>query len=324
MTEQSPPPPIPTDRDPPGSGGGYVPTAYDYGEHPSRRPPPAPPAPSGRRGGIVGTIMAAAVFLGKYGFAVFKFGKIGGTALSMLLSLGIYTIFYGWKFAAGFVLLILVHEIGHMVFAAMEGLPVTMPLFLGPFGAAISMKRAPEDQRQEAVVALGGPVFGTLGAAGLFFLGLEAGSFDTGGLLFALSFSGFMLNLFNLLPINPLDGGRIANAVTRWANVVGLVIIGLILLLLVETGRTANPFLLIILLIGAYSTYRRFRDSAHGDGTPPIAAGTRAVIGLVYLGMLGFAAMGMAIAGEHGVQNLGAGGQVSSAPATVPEPRLHA
>jgi Zn-dependent protease len=293
--------------------GGYAPAGYvpgggvpgTYGQ------PPAPAKPK-RRGGTIGSaIAAAAAFLSKFGLLIFKLGKIGPTAISMLFSLVIYTAIFGWRFAVGFVLLILIHETGHVLFARMEGLPMSLPIFLGPFGAMTVLKAPPRDMRQEAIIAIGGPLFGTCAAAGFFFLGLDVFGGQTRDLLLALAYSGFFLNLFNLMPINPLDGGRVANAVTRWANVVGLVLIGLILLFFIASGSTPNPFLIIILVIGGISTYQRFRSSGRHEGPPPVPAGTRAVIGAGYLAMIAFAAIGMTVAGAQGIQNQGAGGQVS-------------
>ena len=293
--------------------GGYTPTGYVPGGYgPSTYgQPPAPTKPR-RRGGTIGSAIAAvAAFLSKFGLLIFKLGKIGPTAISMLFSLVIYTAIFGWRFAVGFVVLILIHETGHVLFARMEGLPMSLPIFLGPFGAMTVLKAPPRDMRQEAVIAIGGPLFGTLAAAAFFFLGLDVFGGQTRDLLLALAYSGFFLNLFNLMPINPLDGGRVANAVTRWANVVGLALIAVILLFFLASGSTPNPFLIIILIIGGISTYQRFRSSGRHEGPPPVPAGTRAVIGAGYLAMIAFAAVGMTVAGAQGTQNQGAGGQVS-------------
>ena len=123
----------------------------------------------------------------------------------MLLSIAAYATIWGWRFATGFVLLIFCHEMGHVGAAAQRGLPVTAPAFIPFVGAYIQMKAQPHSVETEAYVAYAGPFVGTLAAFGFYFLGRQHG--DT--LYLALAYSGFVLNLFNLLPISPLDGGRI-------------------------------------------------------------------------------------------------------------------
>ncbi|MDB5990083.1 MAG: peptidase family protein [Herbaspirillum sp.] len=138
-------------------------------------------------------------------FSGLKFGKILMTSGTMLLSIAAYAMLYGWNFAIGFVLLLFVHEAGHYLAAQKRGLAVGAPTFIPFVGAWIQMKEMPHDAETEAYVGLGGPVLGTLGALLCYFL---ARHFDS-PLLLALSYSGFFLNLFNMIPISPLDGGRI-------------------------------------------------------------------------------------------------------------------
>jgi Zn-dependent protease len=134
-----------------------------------------------------------------------KFGKLLTTVGTMLLSLVVYAQIWGWRYAAGFLALLLVHEMGHVIAAGRRGLPVSAPAFIPFMGAFITMQQPPEDVETEAYVAVGGPLLGTLGALATYFWAREADS----QLLLAIAYSGFFLNLFNLLPISPLDGGRI-------------------------------------------------------------------------------------------------------------------
>lgn len=138
--------------------------------------------------------------------AALKFGKIGVTAGSMMLSLWVYSMLWGWPFAAGFVGLLFAHEMGHVMAARVRGLPVSAPAFIPFMGAIITMKEMPPDAETEAYVAYGGPFIGTLACFAVFFWAQQTGSM----LGLAISYSGFFLNLFNLLPVSPLDGGRIA------------------------------------------------------------------------------------------------------------------
>jgi Zn-dependent protease len=138
-------------------------------------------------------------------FAAGKLGKLLTTGGTMLLSMLAYSLVYGWRYAVGFVLLIFFHEMGHYLAARQRGLNVGVPTFIPFVGAWIQLKEMPHDVETEAYVGFAGPLAGTIAALACYWLARETGS----GLLLALSYSGFMLNLFNLIPISPLDGGRI-------------------------------------------------------------------------------------------------------------------
>src|SRR5688500_17371901 len=163
--------------------------------------------------------------------------KIFTTSASMLVSIAAYAWIWGWSFAVGFVLLLLVHEMGHVLQLRREGIKASAPMFIPFLGAAVAMKELPKDAAAAARVGLAGPILGTLGClmpVALFAL--------TGNELFqALAFVGFFLNLFNLLPVLPLDGGRAMAALSPWMWVVGFA-------LLVATAVVfPNPIMLIIL-----------------------------------------------------------------------------
>jgi len=145
--------------------------------------------------------------------------KSGGT---MLLTIGVYTTLWGWKFAVGFVLLIFVHELGHLVAARQFGLPVGAPVFIPFMGAFIALKEAPKNAWIEAWVGIGGPL---LGAAAALVCHAIGETFDA-PLFFALAWVGYWLNLFNLTPIGYLDGGRIVTALSPWLWIPGLAIVG--------------------------------------------------------------------------------------------------
>lgn len=278
--------PFPTPGGAETDGLGQAPAGHDQ---PRREAGPS----QGQRRGLVGTLGAVGLFLAKYGLILLKFGKLAPTAISMIIAVGVYTLFYGWKFAVGIVVLIFIHEMGHVALGAFLGIPVSLPIFLGPFGAVTTFKRPLTNLREEAITAIGGPVLGTLAALGCALLGASTTGYFH-GLLFAIAYIGFAINLFNLLPINPLDGGRVANAVSVWANVVGLAIAAALLLITLATGA-ANPFLIVILLIGGLSTYKRFRARRRGEGPPVLPGATRLTIGLAYVAMLGVTSVGMGI-----------------------------
>jgi Zn-dependent protease len=196
-------------------------------------------------------IAAFGFLLWKFKFlfaAIFKF-KLFTVAGSMLVSIAAYALFWGPQFAVGFVLLMLVHELGHVLEARRQGLPASAPLFIPFLGAMITLKQMPDDAWREAKVALAGPIVGSIGAAGVWIAG-EALDSD---LLIALAFTGFFLNLFNLLPIVPLDGGRVVAAIHPGLWLVGLA--GLFALLFVFP----NPILILILVLGGLDAWQRWR-----------------------------------------------------------------
>ena len=150
--------------------------------------------------------------------------KTGGT---MMLSIWAYALSWGWMFALGFVLLIFVHECGHLLVARWFGLKVGVPVFIPFMGALIALKDAPKDAWMEAWVGIGGPLLGSLGAAVCELLFLSTGI----PLFRALAYTGFVLNLFNLAPIGFLDGGRIVTALSPWMWLIGAaVMLGLLVL----------------------------------------------------------------------------------------------
>ncbi|ALS23492.1 MULTISPECIES: site-2 protease family protein [Paenibacillus] len=209
------------------------------------------PSRNKNKGNWLWYIGAAAAFLltkGKGLLSLLKFGKAGGALVSMFISVGAYALIYPWGFAIGVVLLLLVHELGHVWAAKRKGLPVTAPVFIPFLGALINMKRHPRDAETEAYVAIGGPALGTLGAVAVFG---AAYALDH-PLLYTVAYVGFFLNLINLLPIHPLDGGRIATAVTRWLWLVGL-IGGLVIIIYLR-----SILFFIIWAMFAYDLYKKY------------------------------------------------------------------
>ncbi len=196
----------------------------------------------------IGSTIALLLVKGKSLLALLKFGKLGGAILSMAISIGAYALIYPWGFALGIVVLLFIHEMGHVLAAKVKGLPVSAPLFIPFLGAMITMKKNPLDAKTEAYIAFGGPLLGSIGAAGVF---LAAYLMDS-PLLYSLAYIGFFLNLINLLPIHPLDGGRIATAVSRWLWLVGLIVgLGVIIYL-------RSILFFIIWALFAYDLYKKY------------------------------------------------------------------
>lgn len=155
-----------------------------------------------------------------------KIGKFLMTGGTMLISIVTYAFVYGWRYAVGIVGLIFAHEMGHYLAAKQSKLDVGAPCFIPFVGAWIQLKEQPMNVEVEAFVGMAGPVVGS-GAA--FFCYLVAESSGS-SLLMAIAYSGFMLNLFNLIPITPLDGGRIVAVISPKIWYVGIpILIGLFL-----------------------------------------------------------------------------------------------
>jgi Zn-dependent protease len=211
--------------------------------------------------------------------------KLFTTSASMLVSIGAYSLIWGWKFAVGFVLLLLVHELGHVIQLRREGIPASAPMFIPVLGALVAMKELPKDAAAEARVGLAGPVLGSVAAlVPLALYGL------TGDELFkALAFVGFFLNLFNLLPVLPLDGGRAMAALSPWMWLVGYA------LLIAAAIAFPNPIMILILLFGGLETWRRWRERKSPESREfhRVRPAARAAIAVVYLGLAAALAVGM-------------------------------
>ena len=213
--------------------------------------------------------------------------KLLTTSGTALVSVAAYSLFWGWTFAAGFVLLIFVHEMGHVVQLRREGIKATAPMFIPFMGAVISARSLGENALAEARVGLAGPILGTIGAAACLAIG-EATNSD---LLRALAYVGFFLNLFNLLPVVPLDGGRAMAAMSPWMWFLGFGV--LVALLLVAY----NPILLIIVAFAGMETYRRWKLRKSGSLQQAayyrVAPRHRLIVAAVYIGLIVLLAFGM-------------------------------
>jgi Zn-dependent protease len=178
-------------------------------------------APVKSRMGMLATAGLGASFLfGKMKFVLIalKLTKAAPLA-SMVITSFAYSLFFGWPYAVGMVSLIFFHECGHAIVMKYYNVPFSPMVFIPFMGAVIAMKERPKNSYEEAVIAFGGPVVGSLAA-----LGVSTGGVLTDSqLLYALADWGFMINLFNLMPIGSLDGGRIGSAIHPAMNSIGLV-----------------------------------------------------------------------------------------------------
>jgi Zn-dependent protease len=236
--------------------------------------------------------VAAALLLAKFGakakvllVALPKL-KLFSTSASMLVSIVAYQLIFGWAFAVGFVLLLLLHELGHVIQLRREGIKASAPMFIPFLGAVISAKSLGNDAAAEARVGLAGPILGSI--ATLVPLGIWLATGED--FWRALAYIGFFLNLLNLLPVLPLDGGRAMAALSPWVWFAGFA--GLIVL----TFFFPNPILLLVLLFGGLESWRRWkaRKTPESRAFHDIPTRTRVAVAIVYLSLAALLAVGVA------------------------------
>jgi Zn-dependent protease len=272
------------------SGGWLPPTAPD--------PPAQRPAPFGEPRGAGGGrfrragsgLLATLILIGaklKTLLLLLPKLKVLTTSGSMIVSVGAYALIWGWRFAIGFVVLLFIHEMGHVIALRREGVKASAPVFIPFLGAVVWAKSLGGNALAEARVGLAGPILGTVGAAACLPIAAATGS----DLWQALAFTGFFLNLFNLLPVTPLDGGRAMAALAPWMWFVGLAAIVVLAL------AFPNPIILIIAVVGAFDVYGRWsRRRRGGDDARAyyaVRGRDRALVGLVYLALIAVLVVGM-------------------------------
>ena len=234
-------------------------------------------------------LAAIAAFLAKFKAIILLLPKLKllTTAGTMLVSVAAYSFLFGWQFAAGFVVLLLVHEMGHVIQLRREGIKASAPMFIPFLGAVISARSLGDNALAEARVGLAGPILGSIGSAVCILIWHATGN----DLWRALAFTGFFLNLFNLLPVVPLDGGRAMAAMAPWMWFVGFAALVPIAFIF------PNPIIFLIVLIGGYETYKRWQLRKSGGEqqrayykVKPI---DRALVAAVYLSLIALLVVGM-------------------------------
>jgi len=284
------------------AGSPPTPLLPEHPPAPSGYPPPGPQRPADhdhgaahhqsffkRRIAPVGAAILA--FLAKIKTIILFLPKIKllVTAGSMAVSILAYTTIWGFWFAIGFVILLLVHEMGHVIALRREGIKASAPMFIPFMGAVISARSLGDNALAEARVGLAGPILGTVGSAVCIVIWQVTGH----DFWRALAFTGLFLNLFNLLPVVPLDGGRAMAAMTPWlwfAGFAGIVVLAFVF---------PNPIILIIAVFAAYETYRRWQQRRTGGAAQQayyrVSPRGRLLVGAVYLGLVALLVVGMSI-----------------------------
>jgi Zn-dependent protease len=289
MSMQWPPAPPEPDLGTPVEG---VPAAQAFGPQPGEtdgQPHSVRTKNPNLRGRLSAAGAAIVAILAKFKAIILFLPKIKllATLGTGLVSLAAYATIWGWQFAAGFVLLLFVHEMGHVIQLRREGVSASPPMFIPFLGAVISARTLGQNALAEARVGLAGPILGSVGATVCVVLWHATGN----DLFRALAYFGFFLNLFNLLPIIPLDGGRAMAAMAPWMWFVGFA--ALIPLIFVLN----SPILLLIILFAGYEFRRRWQRRRSGDPDEEayyrVRPLDRVLVAAVYLALIALLVTGM-------------------------------
>ena len=235
-----------------------------------------------RTGGVLGAIASALLVFGKYVLLAWKFvaaSKFLLTGGTMLLSIVLEAFVYGWPIAVGIVLLIFVHECGHAWAGKRLGRPIGNMVFVPFMGAAVMIGRG-KNVREDAYIGIMGPVVGTLGGVACVAIGFLTGQ----NFWFVLAQLCFFMNLFNLIPTAPLDGGWIAPIFSP-----KLLALGLVLLLPVAF---LNPLVLLLALGSVPRIVAGWKTNGRDDPYfSVVTARDRWQFGTAYLGLAAFLAL---------------------------------
>lgn len=247
------------------------------------------------RAGIGGGLVAALAALLKLQWLGFllKFGWAGITAV---ISIGFYALIFGWQFAIGLVALLFIHEMGHALVMKLKGIPVGGMIFIPMLGAAVFMRQMPKNARDEAEVGIAGPIAGALASSACLLLA----SIYPHQVWAALAYFGFFMNLFNLVPIVPFDGGRVLAAIDRRVWILGflaLVAINIWTLL----NHTFSVFLLLFLFMAGSQLWarRKVADTPESQAYYSVPGMTRVTLALLYFGLIAVLMIGMSV--SHGM-----------------------
>src|SRR5437764_3980282 len=247
-----------------------------------------------RKGGLaglggIGALLAAllkfqwlAIFL-KFGFAGF----------SAIVSIVIYSFLFGWPFAVGLVALLFIHEMGHALVMKLKGLPVGGMIFIPMLGAAVLMSKMPKNAKDEAEVGIAGPIAGAIASSVCLFLALQS---PVRSVWAPLAYFGFFMNLFNLIPVVPFDGGRVLAAIDRRLWILGF--LGLVAFQIWSwINGNFSPWLLFFVIIAGTQFWAR-RSQPNSPDTRAyytVPAGERIVLSLLYFGLAAVLVFGMTI-----------------------------
>ena len=227
--------------------------------------------------GILLLVLAKGKFL-LISLKYLKFAKVFTTFGSMLVSVGVDAMLWGWSFAAGFVALLFVHEMGHVAALRAKGIKASAPVFIPFMGAIIAMKEMPHDAKSEAEIGIAGPLLGTLGA----FICLQIGHMMDAPLFVRLAYVGFFLNLFNLLPVLPLDGGRVMAAISPKVWLAGMVLAVLLFI------WSHSPIFLILVIMSVGRMWHAIKSKPEDLDYYNVPGDVRLRMTLLYFGLAAY------------------------------------
>jgi Zn-dependent protease len=280
-----PPPQVPGGTPPPAGPGGYQPFQDYYQQaNGAAAPRQQQQRRSGIFGGLMSILLAVWAFIKYGGLFLLKFG-FAKTLITLLISFGLYAWALGPIAGLGIVVMILIHEMGHVVEIRRQGMQATAPLFIPFMGAAIFQRSHPRDALHQAYIGIAGPIAGTVASIVAQVL------YSVTGWTFLLAWAwfGFFVNLFNMIPFGMLDGGWVLAAASKWFQVAGIVLLGAALLFF---HLVFSPILIVLLLFGIPAAIQRFRN----DKLPyyqSVPTQARIVMGLSWLGLVAILGYGM-------------------------------
>jgi len=283
MDERNPLPPPP--------GGEYLPPPPPSYPVTSDIPPSSPyhysPAPTRRnRTGFLGGLAALLLAIwSKGGLVLAALFKLKGlaTVATALVSVAAYSLWGGAWFGVGLVLMIFVHEMGHVVEIRRQGMQASAPIFIPFLGAAIFQRSHAQSPLRQAQIGIAGPIAGTIGATVAFVLYNST----HWNVLLLWAYFGFLINLFNLIPFGMLDGGWILAPVSKWIQVAGLAVLGGLFL-----ANLVSPIVIIVVILGVPVVWQRFRNPALDAQLTAGPAGPRYAMGAAWLALVAFVAFG--------------------------------
>jgi Zn-dependent protease len=243
--------------------------------------------------GGLGAVLSALLLKFPLLAPVLKFGWLG---FSALFSVVVYSLIFGWQFAVGLVLLLFVHEMGHAIVMKLKGIPIGGMIFIPLLGAAVIMKQMPKNAKDEAEVGIAGPIAGAIAAMVCLALAREYPN----TIWAPLAYFGFFINLFNLIPIVPFDGGRVLGAIDRRIWIIGF--LGLIAFQIWSwVNGNHSLFLLLFVVLAATQLWSRrsVPDTPEARAYYDVPIAERIVLGLAYFGLAAVLVLGMAL--SHGM-----------------------
>ena len=209
------------------------------------------------------------------GFGLTQFAVAGA---SMALSIAAYATKAPLPLVLGFVLIVLIHEIGHAVVIRAKGLRAGMMVFIPFIGGAVTLKDQPRSAYDDAQIGLAGPIAGTVASL----IVLQIYKWTDAPMYLAIAAAGFAVNLLNLLPIGMLDGGRISAAVTKWMWVLGGGA------LIYKVIKQPNPLMLLVLALVAFQVYASIQREKDDKNFYDVTLTQRASIAVAYFFLVVF------------------------------------